>query len=420
MICGTASVADTMRGAEKLSATKVAKLSEPGRYGDGRGLWLHIGPAGNKSWVLRFMRDGKPREMGLGALDIVGLSDARERARDARKVILNGFDPLESRREHRTKAKIEAVRGIAFKDAAEKFLEAHESTWVNEKHRAQWRSTLETFAYPTIGKLPVGGIDTALVLKVLSPIWTKKPETAARLQQRIKRILDWAKARSYRSGDNPAAWAGHLDKLLPGQNKAKRVKHHAALRYDETPTFMASLRGNESISARALEFTILCATRTGETIGALWSEINFALKLWTIPGVRMKSGREHRVPLCDRALEILKTIPRENSFIFPGAKLDCPLSNMAMLELLKGLKPELTVHGFRSTFKDWTTETTNYPNIVSEAALAHVVDDKTEAAYRRGDLFEKRRRLMRDWAKFCALPAVERSDVVVSLKSAEQ
>lgn len=391
-----------MRGAEKLTALKVTKLKAPGRYGDGRGLWLHIGRGGTKSWVFRFMRDGAAREMGLGPLHTIGLADARERARAARKLVLDGLDPIEHRRAHRTAAKIEAARGIIFADAAEQYIAAHEAGWKNEKHRDQWRATLRTYAEPIIGKLPVAAIDTALVLKILEPIWHEKPETATRLRGRMAAILDWAAVREYRQGDNPARWRGHLDKLLPAKQKIRRVKHHAAMAYAALPAFMAELRSLDSISARALEFTILNASRTGEVTGAGWPEIDKAAKVWTIPGARMKAGREHRVPLCDRSMEILADLPREGAFVFPGGKAKQPLSNMAMAELLKDLRPGLTVHGFRSSFRDWAREQTNYPREIAEVALAHVVKDRTEAAYLRGDALEKRRRLMRDWQKFCA------------------
>ena len=414
-----------MRGAEKLSATKVAKAKKRGRYGDGKGLWLHVGPGGSKSWVLRFMRDGVAREMGLGPFPDIGLAAARERAREARRLILDGADPIEVRRARRSKAKLEAARGITFEDAARKYIAAHEAGWRNPVHRAQWASTLATYAFPLIGRLPVAAIDTALVLKTLEPIWTVKPETAGRVRGRIEAILDWAKARGFRHGDNSARWRGHLDKLLPAKSKVRRVRHHAALPYADLPAFMAELRALQSVSARALELTVLTACRTTEAIKARWSEIDFAAKVWTVPGARMKAGREHRVPLPERAIEILQAMPREGDgkgFVFPGAKARQPLSNMAMAELLKGMNGNgYTVHGFRSTFRDWTAEQTNYPREIAEAALAHVLKDKTEAAYQRGDLLEKRARLMRDWAAFCSRPPLARtigSDAVTPIRGA--
>ena len=349
------------------------------------------------------MRDGGAREMGLGPLDLVGLAAARERAREARRLLLDGLDPIELRRSRRTKAKVEAARGLSFKEAAEKYIAAHEAGWRNAKHREQWRATLATYAYPTMGALPVAAIDTAIVLKALEQIWHEKPETASRLRGRIASVLDWAAARNLREGDNPARWRGHLDKLLPAKQKIRGVKHHAAMTYADVPAFVALLRGQTRISARALEFTILNASRTSEVIGARWLEIDLAAKVWTVAGERMKSGRVHRVPLSDRALEILEQMPREGDFVFPGGKAKRPLSNMAMAELLKGMHSNrFTVHGFRSSFRDWAAECTNYPREIAETALAHVTKDKTEAAYKRGDALEKRRRLMRDWAKFCS------------------
>lgn len=405
-----------MRDSNRLTAVKVARLKEPGRYGDGSGLWLHIGPNGGKSWVLRYMRHGRAREMGLGPLDLVSLGHARERAREARRALLDGVDPIDARQEKAAQRRLEAARGITFAACAEKYIAAHSAGWRNAKHGEQWRNTIATYAEPVIGKLPVAAIDTALVLKVLEPIWTEKPETAARVRGRIESILDWAAAREYRRGENPARWRGHLDKLLPSRRKVRRVKNHPAMPYAELPAFVAELRDRESISARALEFTILCAGRTGETIGARWPEIDIGQKVWAVPGERMKSDREHRVPLSNRAVELLGALPREegSDFVFVGGKRGKPLSNMAMLELVRGMKPNsgYVPHGFRSTFRDWAAECTAYPNEVVEMALAHVVSDKVEAAYRRGDLFEKRARLMRDWAGYCASKPRATADVV--------
>lgn len=400
-----------MRGTNKLTATRVDKLKKPGRYGDGGGLWLQIAAGGTKSWLLRYQRDGKARQMGLGPVSLVSLADARERARDARRILLDGEDPIEARNAERLAAKIEAAKGMTFEQCAEKYIATHEAAWRNEKHRAQWRNTLKRYANPKIGGLPVSAIDTALVLKVLEPIWGKKPETASRLRGRIEAVIDWATAREYRAGDNPARWRGHLDKLLPSKRKLRSVRHHTAIPYEELPAFMARLRRSEFVSAYALEFTILTAARTGEVIGALWPEIDTAAKIWTVPASRMKAGREHRVPLSDRAVELLEALPREddNDHVFIGARKGAGLSNMAMLELVKGAG--FTVHGFRSTFRDWAAETTAYPNHVVEMALAHLIGDKVEAAYRRGDLFEKRRRLMRDWATYCAkTPKLAKAD----------
>jgi len=402
----------------KLTAVKIAKLDikKQAQYGDGKGLWLQVSAFGTRSWLLRYMVGGRARVMGLGPYPEVSLKEARERAAEARKQIRDGVDPIDARREKKMAAKVEAARLTSFAQCVEEYLETHESAWKNNKHREQWRSTIATYAHPIIGKLPVAAVDTALVLKVLRPIWLKKPETASRLRGRIERILAWATVSEYRQGENPARWRGHLQEMLPAKTKVQKVKHHAALPYADVPAFMAQLRGRDSISARALEFTILNANRTGEVIGAKWEEINFEDKVWTVPASRMKAGKEHRVPLSACAMEILKSLPRErdNPFIFIGGSKGKALSNMAMLELLRGMNGNgYTVHGFRSSFKDWCAETTNYPRELAEAALAHTLPNKVERAYQRGDLLEKRRRLMREWAKFCRKPVAKSGDVVV-------
>lgn len=392
------------RGINKLSAKAVAAASEPGLYGDGGNLYLQVadvdGKGPTKSWVLRYMMDGRARKMGLGSINDFSLAEARERARQARQQLADGIDPIEARLAARDAARKETAESITFKAAAEKFLEVHEAGWRNDKHKAQWRSTLAAYAYPSLGGRPVKAVDAALINSTLAPIWAKTPETASRVRQRVERVTQWVK-----------------DGMpLPAPAKAKRVEHHAALPWQEMPGFMAELRARDSISARALEFTILCAARTGETIGATWDEIDLAGKVWTIPADRMKAGKEHRVPLSDRVVEILQALPREKGspYVFPGAKAKSPLSNMAMLELVRGMRPGLTVHGFRSVFKTWSSEQTGHANIVSEAALAHTIPDKVEAAYRRGDLFAKRVRLMKDWSAYCARPPIA-GDNVTSL-----
>jgi integrase len=398
------------RDSNRLTAIRVAKLTAPGRYGDGNGLVLQVSKWGTKAWLFRFERHGRERQMGLGSVSVLSLAEAREMVRECRKVLLTGADPIEARRSDRMRALAEEARGVTFRECAERYILGHERGWRNSKHRAQWKSTLATYAYPIIGGLSVGAIDTALVIKVIEPIWSTRPETAGRVRGRIESILDWAKVRELRTGDNPARWRGHLDKLLPRRSKVQAVKHHPALPYAEIPTFMAELRGREGVSARALELTILTAARTSEVAGARWSE--FDAGIWTVPGARMKGGREHRVPLSDRALELLQALPREAEFVFPGARKGIPISNMAMLELLRGIRHDITVHGFRSTFRDWAAEKTTYPNHVVEMALAHVVGDKVEAAYRRGDLFDKRRRLMSDWARYCSRSTSVAANVV--------
>lgn len=396
-----------VREINRLTALGVTKAKKPGMHPDGGGLYLQITKTGAKSWVYRFMLNGRARMMGLGPCNVVSLAEARVKASEARKLRVAGIDPIQARKAEITKANLESAKAISFKVAAEKYIEAHKPGWRNEKHAAQWASTLETYAYPVLENLPVQGIDVALVMKVLEPIWTKKTETASRVRGRIESILDWATARGYRLGDNPARWRGHLENLLPPRSKVQRVKHHPALPYEETGTFIAALRQREGVAARALEFTILTAMRTSEVIGARWKEIALGKKEWMIPAERIKGGKAHRVPLSTSAIAILEEMadgvePGEEAFAFHGGRKGKPLSNMAMLSLLKRMKRgDLTVHGFRSTFRDWAAERTNYPREVAEMALAHVVGDKVEAAYRRGDLFEKRRRLMNEWARFC-------------------
>jgi integrase len=363
-----------------------------------------------RSWVFRYEIDGKRREAGLGPLHTRGLKEAREKAREWRLQLLEGVDPLAAKRVEREQARLEAAKQMTFGACVEAYLETHDAGWKNEKHRAQWRMTLTEYCKP-IAELPVKDIDTDLVLRVLTPLWKTRTETGRRLRGRIERVLSWAKGRGLRAGENPARWDGHLDEMLAAPSKVAPVKHHAALPYQEVPAFMAELRGRDSLSARALEFTILTAARTNEVIGAEGIEIDPKAKMWTVPADRMKGGRQHRVPLPKRAVATLKMpLPRGRIF---------PLSNMAMLQMLQGMRPDATVHGFRSAFRDWAAERTSYPNHVVEMALAHTIGDKVEKAYRRGDLFAKRRRLMTAWAKFCGsakpLPA-QKGDNVVRLQ----
>lgn len=343
--------------------------------------------------------------MGLGSLLTISLAEARKRAENCRKLLLDGIDPLEERKARLAQRKIENAKTKTFRSCAEAFIKAHSASWSNIKHSSQWSNTLKTYVYPVFGDLPVQAVDTGLVMEVLEPIWTVKTETASRVRARIEAILDWARTHEYRKGENPARWKGHLKNLLPDRAKIQKVKHHAALPFVEVGSFMAVLRQKESISSRGLEFLILTAARTGEVIGAQWDEINFGSKVWTISAERMKSDREHRVPLSPSALSVLskmKTVS-QNDFVFPGQRTGRPLSNMAFLQLLKRMNhSSITAHGFRSTFRDWAAERTGYPNEVAEMALAHAVGNKVEAAYRRGDLFEKRRKIMDDWAIFCA------------------
>lgn len=398
----------------KLSAAKVAKTSKPGHYGDGGGLWLQVSASGTKSWVFRFTRAGKAREMGLGALHTITLSEARERAGGCRKLLVDGIDPIERRNAGKQTAAAEAARALTFDQCAEQYIEAHRAGWRNDKHAAQWTATLATYASPIFGKLPVAAVDTALVMKVLSPIWTEKTETAKRVRGRIESVLAWATVQGLRHGDNPARWRNHLDKLLAAPEKVAAVQHHAALHYTAVPEFLRELRAQPGTSARAVELVILTAARTSEVFNATFSEFDLQAKVWTIPAARMKAGREHRVALSDAAVALVRAAAPEKGadYVFPGAKEGRPLSNMAGLQLLKRMgRNDITVHGFRSSFRDWAREQTNFPREVAEAALAHVVRDKTEAAYARGDVLVKRSKLMQAWADYC-------SRVVVAAKVA--
>ncbi|MDR3414297.1 MAG: tyrosine-type recombinase/integrase [Formivibrio sp.] len=342
--------------------------------------------------------------MGLGPLHTVTLADARVKAAECRKQRLDNSDPLQVRDAALLAAKLEDAKVMTFQNCSEAYISAHASGWRNAKHADQWRNTLSTYAYPIFVDLPVQTIDTGLVMKVLEPIWATKTETASRLRGRIECVLDWATVREFRRGENPARWRGHLDNLLPKRQKVQKVEHHNALPYEEIGDFMTTLRAQEGVAARAFEFLILTATRTSETIGATWSEVDFDAKVWTIPASRIKAGKEHRVPLSPAAIAILETMKNDDSedHVFPGGRGCAGLSNMAMLKLLERIsRNDLTVHGFRSTFRDWVSERTSFPREVAEMALAHSIGDKVEAAYRRGDLFKKRRKLMEAWCAYC-------------------
>jgi len=406
------------RAVHRLSAKTLEKAIPPGYHCDGEGLYLQVSPTQSQSWIFRYKRHGRSREMGLGSARDVSLAQARAKASEARRQLTEGVDPLAAREGRRNEERLRKAGTISFDDCAEKYIAAHRASWRNDKHAEQWQNTLDTYASPVIGELAVGDVDTALVLRVLEPIWATKPETASRLRGRIEHILDYARVRGYRAGENPARWRGHLDKLLPSALNRKNRRHHAALPYDEIGAFLERVRAQEGTAARALEFTILTAARTQEVIGARPQEIDAEKGLWTIPAGRMKAGKEHRVPLSPQALRLLKS-QASSAFVFCGMKEGAPLSNMAMLELLRRMeRDDLTVHGFRSTFRDWAAECTAYPGEVCEMALAHAISDKAEAAYRRGDLFEKRRRLMADWAKYCDTPKGGAQVVALSRKRA--
>jgi integrase len=377
----------------KLTARKV-ETAKPGKYGDGGGLQLAVSPSGARKWVLRYMRQGVPREMGLGGYPEVSLAVAREKALEGRRLARIGVDPIAERRKD---------RGVpTFSELADEIADQLSKGFRNEKHKAQWKMTLTVYAEPLRAK-PVDKIETADVLAVLRPIWQKKPETASRLRGRIERVLNAAKAKGHRTGENPAAWRGHLENLLPKQGKLTRG-HHAALPYVEVPAFVAKLREREAVAAMALEFAILTAARSGEVLGAKWGEIDFNTKVWSIPPERTKAAREHRVPLSKPALAILKKLDaaKVSDFVFPGQRAGKPLSVMALDMVLRRMGiGHATVHGFRSGFRDWAGNETHFSRELAEHALAHVIGDKAEQAYRRSDALEKRRKLMDAWAAFC-------------------
>ena len=387
-----------------LTARRVATLRAPGKYGDGNNLWYRIRHDGSRSWVFRYTLRGRAREMGLGPAPDVSLRKARETASQARQLLRQGIDPIDAR--HQAHAAHRRV--LSFRQCIGEFLAAHEAGWQNRKHRQQWSNTLATYVCPVMGELPVDIIGTDEVLRALQPIWQVKPETASRIRGRIERVLDWARAKGLREGENPARWRGHLDKLLPKATAIRSVRHHAALAWKDLPSFMETLRKQTSVASRALEFTILTAARSGEVREMRWSEVNQGV--WTLSADRMKGGREHRVPLSNRALAILDEMRGVGSepgqLVFPGMRVGKPLTDMSLSAVLRRMgRDDLTVHGFRSTFRDWAAEVTHFPREVCEEALAHALVSKVEAAYRRGDLFEKRKRLMKAWEEYCAWTA---------------
>lgn len=411
--------------AEKLTALRVEKIKNPGYYGDGKGLWIRVKTTGAKSWMYRFMRQGKQREMGLGPYPEISLADARQLAADARALVKRGIDPIEAR--HQAAADLQAqsllatARLMTFDQCAKAFINGKKAEWKNAKHVQQWENTLTTYASAVIGALPVASVDLALVQKVLDPIWCEKTETASRVRSRIEAVLDWAKVHGYRSGDNPAQWRGNLEKLLPKPKKVTKPENYPALNYRQIGSFIAHLRQQKSIGAKPLEFAILTNARAGEVCGATWGEIDIDERCWQIPAERMKADKDHYIPLSSAALSLLKSLPRidDTDYVFPGIKKDQTVSDSTMNKLIKQMHDTdvkagrngyidvkqgrvVVTHGFRSTFRDWAGEITRYAREVIEHAMAHQLKDKAEAAYARGTMFEKRRRLMADWAAFCA------------------
>jgi integrase len=403
------------RGINKLSALAVQRAQAPGLYGDGGNLFLRVGHGAAKSWVLRYMIDGRPHEMGLGSAITFSLKEARERARAFRQQLADGIDPVAARREKRDERRLESAKALTFQQAAEALIKAKSAEWKNQRHAKQWPSTLTTYVYPVLGSLPVQAIDTALVMKAIEPIWQTTPETASRVRGRIESVIDWATARGYRHGENPARWKGHIEHMLPKVSKATvrrslgRDAHHMALPHAELPAFMAELRNQEGVSARALEFAILTCARSGEVLGAKWSEIDPGERLWDVPAERMKAGKEWRVPLSDAAMAIIAELAkiREGDFVFPGGRAGRPLGKAGMMRMLQRMGGTSSVHGFRASFSTWVSERTAFPSEVREMALAHSVGTAVEQAYQRSDLFEKRRQLASMWAAYCTMPPAE-------------
>jgi integrase len=414
------------RTSKRLSDLKV-KAAKPGMHPDGDGLYLQVTVGRDakprKSWLYRFVLNGRERQMGLGSLSDTGLADARQLAADARKLVKAGKDPINARDDQRAAdrlaAELEKAKGITFDQCRNAYFAAHQSGWRSVKYAAGWKRTLEQYASPVFGSLPVDAIDTAAVAKVLDPIWTDKRVTAALVRARIEAVLDWATSRNYRTGENPARWKGHLKNLYPAVKKGRRVEHYAAMPYIELGAFLAALRGHQSMAARGLEFLILTAARRGEVLGARWDEIDLGAKVWSIPADRMKGNRPHRVPLSAPAIVVLNEAAklRENEWIFPGDKSQRVSKNLFADVIARLGRDNVTVHGFRSTFRDWAAECTNFPREIAEVALAHLLGDETERAYQRGDLFEKRRKLMEAWAKYCGSSGVK-TDNVVQLQAA--
>lgn len=394
------------RKAKELGALEVNRLTEPGLHfvGGVAGLALQVfePPSKARTWILRVMVAGKRRDMGLGGFPDVTLAGAREAARTARQKIKDGIDPVEDAKAKRSALYASRAASLTFTDAASAYIKVMEAEWSNPKHAQQWRNTIKTYAEPVIGKVFVRDVEQAHILRVLEPIWLTKNETASRLRGRIESILDWSRVRGYRTGENPARWKGHLAMVLAMPSKVQPVEHHPALPFDDLAAFMELLRAQDGVGARALQFAILTAARSGEVRGATWEEINIDEATWTVPASRMKAKREHRAALNEQALALLKATPgdKRTGLIFPNTK-GAKLSDMTLTAVLRRMgRSDITAHGFRSTFRDWCSEKTNYPRDVAEMALAHTIGDKVEAAYRRGDLFEKRRRMMKEWGKF--------------------
>ncbi len=400
--------------AKELGPLAVSRLKEPGFHpvGGVPGLLLRVTETGSRNWILRATIGDKRRDVGLGGFPAVTLADARDKARTTRDRIKAGSDPVMDARAAKSKLVAEQARQLTFADAAKGFLEGKSGEWKNAKHAQQWANTLSEYAEPVLGSMLVRDIDVPHILKVLRPIWQEKTETASRLRGRIEQVLAWATVHKHRQGPNPATWRGNLDQVLAKPGKIAKVEHHPALPFKDLGDFMADLRQREGMGARALEFAILTATRSGEVRGAIWKEIDLETAVWIIPGDRMKAGKEHRVPLSRQSVDLLKALPKSKSrFVFPATRGGM-LSDMTLSAVTRRMEKDAVPHGFRSTFRDWAAECTNYPREVAEMALAHTIGDAVEAAYRRGDLFEKRRNLMQEWANFSGKPSAKTGEVV--------
>jgi integrase len=411
-------------GSKPLSAKRAQRLKAEGRYHDAdvRGLYLQISASGARSWLLRYELLGKERMMGLGSAQEFSLAQARERAREARRHLADGKDPLIAKRAEKAAAKLVAARRLTFREAAEQYHKQHRGGW-SIAHAKQWARSLEVFVNPVIGSMDVGDIATPDILRTIEPLWHDKTVTADRCRNRVEVVLDWAMVRGHRqAGANPARWKGHLDQVLVAVKKVAEVQHHAALAYAEVPAFMATLRLQQGVAARALEFTVLTAARAGEVLGAKWDEIDLNTRVWIVPGGRMKGGREHRVPLAPAAVELLRALPHEagNEFVFIGAKVGAGLSGMSLFRLLRRMgHADVTTHGFRAAFSTWASECSNHASHTIEVSVAHAVGNETEKAYRRGDLLAKRKQLMEAWGRYCvSKPVAAKGNNVVTMQGA--
>jgi integrase len=396
------------RTLNRLSALKVARAKQPGMYADGGGLYLRVAEGGSKQWIFRYAAGIRDRDMGLGPVHTLALPEAREKAREARLLRLEGIDPIEAKRARMAALRAADARAMTFKQCAEGFIKDNEASWTSARHRQEWVGSLVRVVYPMLGSLPVAAIDTPLVLKVLKPIWEKTPETASRIRGRIENVLGWATVHHYRAGDNPARWGGLLEHALPARSKIAKVEHHAALPYAEISTFMAKLRQDSGVATACLQFITLTAARLDEARSATWDEIDLPNRIWIVPARRMKADKEHRVPLSDSVVAVLERMQeiRQSDYVFPGRLDGRPIGDNTLWRLAKeAAGSDITIHGLRSSFRDWAAERTSFPREIAELALAHTVGSAVERSYARTDLFEKRRRLMQQWAAFCAKPA---------------